>query len=287
MAIAGKPPIEPGGARRIWKAPGSLFNWFFLAGSLITLGVVLLLAHTTRAMADPNFDPFRAFGIVAFVMILLVTSYTLRRRFIRRLPGKVQNWLWLHVWFGVVCVVIVCIHENWQNVTQEFSFAFDRFTEAAFGTTALYALILLVLSGVAGRLLDLWQARVIAREADKNGVGIERSVEEQLLQLTLTVERLSAGKSAPFKNYCNALLSAGEAALLSSPALPPDETADFQRARAALAEHARLASSLHRQRRARLIIRTWRYIHIPLACAALLVISYHAIFELIQLLTGQ
>jgi hypothetical protein len=287
MAIARKTPVEPRNARRIWRTPGSLFNWLFLAASLVTLGVVALLARLTSAMPFPSNDPFRAFGIVAFVMILLVTAYTLRRRFIRRLPGKVQNWLWLHIWFGVVSVVIVGIHENWQSLTQEFSFTLDRFTEAAFGTTALYALILLVLTGIIGRLLDIWQARVIAAEADSNGAGIERAVAEHLLELTLTVERLSAGKSAPFKNYCHTALNSGQIALLSSPNLPPYESADFQRARAVLNEHARLASSLRRQQRARLVIRAWRYVHIPLACASLLVIGYHAIFELIQLLTGQ
>ena len=194
MAIANKPPVEPNSARRIWRTPGSLFNWLFLASGLIVLGTVILLAHTTSADPDPNNDPFRAFGITAFVMVLLVAAYTLRRRFVRRLPGKVQNWLWLHIWFGVASVIVVGIHENWQNVTQEFSFALDRFTEAAYGTTALYALILLVLTGIIGRLLDLWQARVIASEADRNGVGIERAVEERLLELTLAVERLSAGQ---------------------------------------------------------------------------------------------
>lgn len=286
MAIATKPPVESRNTRRIWKTPGSLFNRLFLVGSLVVLGVVILLARLATAEPDPNNDPFREFGIAAFVMILFVTAYTLRRRFIRRLPGKVQNWLWLHTWFGIASVIVVCIHENWQNITQEFSFMGDRFTEAAYGTTALYALILLVLSGVIGRLLDLWQARVIAAEADSNGTGIARSVEERLLELTLTIERLSAGKSLPFKRYCNLMLSGGPSSLQPAPDLPPYERADFQRVRSVFDEHARLALSLQRQQRARLIIRAWRYIHIPLACAALLVIGYHAIFELIQMLTG-
>lgn len=287
MAIASKPPVESRSARRIWRTPVSLFNWIFLAGSLVILGVVILLARTTSADPDPNNDPFRAFGIAAFVMVLLVAGYTLRRRFVRRLPGKVQNWLWLHIWFGIVSVVIAGIHENWQNITQEFSFMGERFTEAAYGTTALYALILLVLTGIIGRLLDLWQARVIAAEADSNGAGIERSVTEHLLELTLTIERLSAGKSAAFKSYCNAALGEGPSSFQPTPNLPPHESADFQRVRAVFVEYTRLSSSLQRQQRARLIIRVWRYVHIPIACAALLIIGYHAIFELIQILTGQ
>ncbi|HEY0756874.1 MAG TPA: hypothetical protein VGD98_23175 [Ktedonobacteraceae bacterium] len=287
MAIASKPPVEPKHARRIWKTPVSPFNWLFLAGSLIVLGVVALLAHTSGATPDPNNDPFREFGITAFVLILLVATYTLRRRFIRRLPGKVQNWLWLHIWFGSVSVIIVCIHENWQNITHDFSFMGERFSEAAYGTTALYALILLVLTGVIGRLLDLWQARIIAAEADTNGAGIARSVEERLHELALAIERLSAGKSIPFKHYCNAALGASQRSSPPVPALSANEKPDFQRAHAVLANYGRLTSSLQRQKRARLIIRTWRYVHIPLACASLLIIGYHALFELIQMLTGQ
>ncbi|HEX7736776.1 MAG TPA: hypothetical protein VF458_18155 [Ktedonobacteraceae bacterium] len=287
MTMANKAPVEPRSARRIWKTPASLFNWLFLAGSTLVLGVVLLLARVSSASPDPNNDPYRAFGITAFVMVLCVAAYTLRRRYIRRLPGKVQNWLWLHVWLGSASVLVACIHENWQNITHDFSFMSERFTEAAFGTTAVYALVFLVLSGVIGRLLDLWQARVIAGEADTNGAGIARSVEEHLLELTLAIERLCAGKSISFKNYCHTALGSSQPALLPKPTLTPGETDDFQRARAVLVNHARLTRSLQRQQRARMIIRAWRLVHVPLACAALLIISYHAIFELAQILTGQ
>lgn len=287
MTTASKPPLESRSARRIWKTPLSRFNWLFLSASLLVLLIVLLLARASSAAPNPNNDPYRAFGIVAFITVLFVAAYTLRRRFVRRLPGKVHNWLWLHIWFGILSVLLVGVHENWQNITQNVSFVGQRFTEAAFGTTALYALIFLVLSGLGGRLLDLWQARVIASEADNNGAGIASSVEDHLRSLRLTIERLSAGKSLPFKRYCNFALSEGLSSMQPMPNLPQQETADFQRVRTALSEYARLALSLQRQQRARRIIRTWRAIHSTLACVALLVIGYHAIFELIQIITGQ
>jgi hypothetical protein len=282
MAVANKPSAEQKSARRIWKTPGSKLNWFFLAGSLIVLGCVFLIYRAASATQTPypGIDPFREFGIVAFVLVLLVTSYTLRRRFLRRLPGKVQNWLWLHTWFGIASVFIVFLHENFLNITHDFSFMGERFTEAAFGMSALYALLLLVLTGIIGRLLDIWQARVIATEADTNGAGIERSVEERLQELTLTIERLSAGKSSHFKHYCARVLGGDAPFSQPLPLLTPQETDDFQRARAVLHEHARLTRSLQRQRRARLVIRAWRSVHIPLACAALAVITYHSLFEL-------
>jgi hypothetical protein len=287
MAVVNRPPAQPESARRIWRTPGSKANWFFLASSLIILGVVFLIyrsAIATQLYPGPFNDPFKEFGIAAFVLVLLVTAYTLRRRFARNLPGKVHTWLWLHIWFGIISLLIACMHDNFQNITHDFSFLASRFTEAALGTTALYALLLLVLTGVIGRLLDIWQARIIATEADTNGVGITRSVEDRLLEISFTIERLSAGKSAQFKQYC-ALVSRGEEGPAGSwPALPAHETNDFQRALTTLKEHARLTRSLQRQQRARLIIRAWRFIHIPLACAAVAVISFHSLVELWKML---
>src|SRR5579864_9308893 len=172
--------------RRIWRTPGSVYNWLFLALSIIILGWVYLfyrLAVATPPYPGPYNVPFRAFGIVSFGLVMVVGAYTLRRRFARRLPGKVQNWLWLHTWLGVISVLIAFMHDNLQNITHDFMFDVTRFSEYGYGTTAMYALLVLVVTGVVGRLLDMWQARVIAAEADTNGVGIARSLEDRLFEI--------------------------------------------------------------------------------------------------------
>ncbi len=270
MALITKPPVQQRTVRRIWKTPGSWFNWLFLLLSLVILGCVYLpyrSALATQLYPGPYNDPFRQFGIVSFCLVLLVAAYTLRRRFVRSLPGKVQNWLWLHIWFGVIIALSV-----------------SRFTEASFGMSALLALLLLVLTGVLGRLLDMWQARVIASEADTNGVGITRAVEDRLFELELAVERLSAGKSAQFKQYCDQALQMQGALPQLLSMLAPHEVKDFQRTYEVLGDRAQLEHSLLRQRRARLLIRVWRYLHISLACLAVVVIGYHSLFELWKLL---
>lgn len=282
-----KPQIQQRAVRRIWKTPGSKWNWLYLASSLLILGWVYWVyrgAVATQQYPGPYNDPFRLFGIVSFVLVLLVAAYTLRRRFVRTLPGRVHSWLWLHIWFGVVSLLVAFMHENYQNITHEFSFQASRFTEAAFGTTALYALFLLVLTGIIGRLLDLWQARVIATEADRNGVGITRSVEERLQNLSLTIGRLSAGKSASFKQFCQQAMRDGRLAQPVLPEVPANEVADFQRACETLAEYAVLSRSLRRQVRAQALMRAWRFIHIPIACAAVIVIGFHSLFELVKML---
>jgi hypothetical protein len=115
-------------------------------------------------------------------------------------------------------------------------------------------------------------------------VGITRSIEEKLFEMELAMERLSAGKSATFKQHCEKLLHSRDELLSPLPVLAAFEMGDFQRVYQILGEHRRLEQSLQRQKRARLVIRMWRYIHIPLACAALVVISYHSIAELWKML---
>ena len=60
--------------------------------------------------------------------------------------------------------------------------------------------------------------------------------------------------------------------------------ARFMRAHAPSVYEALTARALQRQKRAHRIIRTWRYIHIPLACLALLLIGYHSVVELWKML---
>ena len=287
MVLVNKPPMKQGIVRRIWKTRGSKFNWLFLVSALLLIGwanMIYRSAIATQLYPGPYNAPFRQFGIVSFVLVLLVAAYTMRRRFVRGLPGRVQDWLWLHIWFGVISILIAFMHENFQNITRNFSFMRDRFTEAAYGTTALYALLLLVLTGIIGRLLDIWQARVIASDAGTNGVGIARSIEDRLFELSLAVERLSAGKSVQFKQYCEQALYTKGMQLKLLPVLVSSEVDDFQRTYDLLTECTRLERSLQRQKHARLIILIWRYIHIPLACVTMVVISYHSIFELWKML---
>jgi hypothetical protein len=287
MALATKTPeLQPGlrgQRRRIWRAPASKAWWLWLVASALLYGCVFILylnALKTQPFPGPFSDPLRSFGIVAFLLVLATAAYSLRRRFARNLPGKAQDWLWMHTWLGITAVLVALLHANFTFALHNYCANASCLTNAYGGASALIALVVLVLSGIAGRLLDIWQARGIAQDASANGVGIVRAIDERMLELEFTVERLSAGKSEAFQQYCmQALASAGSGPTL--PGLPPQEQKDFSRAQHALGSYASLAQSLRRQKRARLIFRTWRIIHITLAVLALLIISIHSIMELL------
>ena len=271
--------IQSQGPRRLWKVPTSKAWWLTLAASIFiyTLAFVWYW-HSVKAKGFQSDQPGRGslaiLGILTFGIVSLTASYTLRRRFVRVLPGKVQDWLWMHNWLGILAVLIAMLHSNFDHILNDLRFApqYFFFTNNG-GAAALYALICLVASGIINRLLYTWQSHVIAREAGSNGVGIAQALEERILELEYTIERLYAGTSAAFKHYCiEALRNNGTSPI---PALLPQEQANFQRAQETLTIHARLLHSLQRQKRARLIINRWRIIHITIACLAIAVICIH------------
>jgi hypothetical protein len=282
MALATKPSLLA--QRRIWKSPTTKAWWIWLTVSLLLYGsvyTVYLIAIKTQPFPGPFNDPLRSFGIVSFLLVLASATYSLRRRFVRGLPGMARNWLWMHTWIGITAVLIALLHENYAHILNNYCQNASCFTQSYWGTSALLALIFLVLSGIIGRLLDTWQAHVIARDASMNGVGIARALEESILELEYTVERLSAGKSEQFKAFCLQALEGTGSLPSNIPALEPGEQADFQRTFETLVARANLAQSLQKQKRARLIIRTWRSVHIVLACVALFIILFHGVMELL------
>src|SRR5258707_160916 len=286
MALASRStssPQAPGSPQRTWQAPTSRARLLWLASALVISASIALLyvfALATQPFPGPFNDPLRGFGIVAFALVLATATYTLRRRFARNLPGKAQAWLWMHTWLGCAAILVALLHENFAHILRDYCQNAGCLTNAYGGTSAPLGLFILVASGIAGRLLDRWQARLIARDASANGAGIVQTLEEHMLEQEYRIERLCAGKSDPFKQYCLLALE-NPRAPATPPALDSREQGDFLNAREALAAHARLADSREKQRRARLIMRAWRIVHSVLAVLALIVIAFHAIAELI------
>lgn len=268
--------------RRIWKAPAARTRWFWLALAIVLYGGILLwyfYARSTQPFIGPFTDPLRFFGIVAFLLVLVTAAYSLRRRFIRGLPGMAREWLQMHIWLGIAAILIALLHTNFAPFLNSYCSSFHCLSDYQLGVSALFALIFLVVSGIVGRLLDIWEARTIAAEASSNGVGIVQALGERILDLEYTVERLSAGKSEAFKHYCLAALDTSTFST-SLPALSPQEEPDFRRARATLTERAKLVQSQQRQQQAKRIMRIWRYMHMVLAVLAVLIILYHSMAEL-------
>ena len=284
MSITRTPPSTPGTppVHRLWRAPAARTRWFWCGLAVLLsggVGVWYLLARRATRFIGPFTDPLRLFGIVAFVLVLATAAYSLRRRFVRGLPGMARDWLQMHIWLGVAALFIALLHENFLSPGDCINL--HCITQYEAGTSALIALIVLVASGIIGRLLDIWEARAIAREASSNGIGISQTVEGHLQELEYTVERLSAGKSPAFKQYCLTSLEKVHVPK-SVPELPPLEGQDFQRASTTLHTYVKLARSWQKQQRAKAIMRVWRTVHAALATFSLLIIGLHSLVELLK-----
>jgi heme/copper-type cytochrome/quinol oxidase subunit 3 len=265
---------------RLWKVPTSRARWYWLCASIVVfLSIVFwyLYAHQTQQYPGPLTDPLRFFGILAFVLVLSTATYSLRRRFVKSLPGKVQDWLWMHTWVGIITILIAMLHEDFEYITHNYCQNANCLTDTYFAGSALFALILLVISGIVGRLLDVWSTRRIASDANVNGVGIAQALTSRIQELEYTIERLCAGKSTAFKQFCEH--RRGHTPPLQ--AIATSEHADLEKVYQVTQQRTQLLASLKRQQQASLLMRNWRCAHMVIAIMALLTISYHAVMELL------
>lgn len=284
MAVSTRPP-QQNATRRVWHTPTSkaALYWFLFAALYCLIFYVLYaVVFNAHIFTGPWFDHVFRAGVMSYVMILAVAAYSWRTRFFHNLPWKAQNWVWMHMALGIAAVLLALLHADYSFVLHwDCSSQQNCFTAHYWGMPSLYALIFIALSGAVGRLLDKWQTRMIAQDASTNGIGIAKAITGRLLELEYVIERFSAGKSEPFKEYCSLAIESVGAPPAKLPELAPREQADFQGAYESLKEHARLARSLQMQQRAHSIFRAWRNAHMVLVPLALLIITYHGIAELL------
>ncbi|TMC87943.1 MAG: hypothetical protein E6J10_04120 [Chloroflexi bacterium] len=270
--------------RRIWHTPTSKAALYWLIFAAIYTAIFYVLyavLFKAPIFTGPWFDHVFRVGVMSYLLILATAAYSLRTRFVRGLPWKTQNWVWMHLWIGIAAVLLALLHADYRFVLHGYCADLSCVTGHYWGMPALYGLMFIVVSGAAGRLLDIWQARLIARDASANGVGIAKAIPGRLLELEYIIERLNAGKSEPFKHYCIQAMSSVGKLSMPIPTIEPREQADFEQAHAALEDHARLAASFKKQNRARSIFRVWRRVHMMLVPLMLLIVTYHAVLELI------
>ena len=274
--------------RRLWRVPHSNVWWISLLVALLLYGLIFAYFVKTGGFADkPGTGSLPRLGIIAFFLLPIPLAYTLRRRFFRTLPGKAQDWLWVHTWTGITILLTIMLHANFYYVLRGYCYSSACLTSFYGGPIALDGLFLLIASGIIGRVLDWRLARKIANDASSNGVGIVEALHERLRELEYTVERLFAGKSEAFKYYCRQALHQDIRSSLPYPQLPPREQSDFQRAGLVLATRAHLLQSLQQQQQARFLMRRWRTVHRTLACVALGAIGLHLGWLALHVLSGR
>lgn len=118
---------------------------------------IAIAAWSIRFSGDATPDSITGYGF-AFAgttfMLLAAIRYSLYRRSRKRGVGKLNASLHWHISFGVIGLILLCLH-SFGNLNPRT------------GTYALWGMVALVISGIVGRTLDRLMPKMIAAEVGK------------------------------------------------------------------------------------------------------------------------
>lgn len=230
-----------------------------------------------------------AYGLLGTLAILTLLYFGVRKRSYRSRWGRLEVWLQVHVYLGLLSGVLILFHTG-------FRFE-DRVALAAFG-----ALLLVVASGVWGAVAYTTLPR---RLTETEGDLTPEAMAEQIHQLGRTMARLAGGHSAPFQEVCSGLLAelkperlagwrllfglgariGGGARVADKPApwaaplarVPVPEQEDLRQLLVLSRQRTELHQRLVRQQRYRNLLDVWLYLHVPLSFALVALVAAHLV----------
>lgn len=230
-----------------------------------------------------------AYGIAAAALILVLLAFGVRKRSYRSRLGTLEGWLQAHLYLGVVAMAVAFFHTG------------GRF-EDRLATWTFVVMAVVVASGLFGAFVYAIVPRLFT-DAGSNRSAAE--ISDQLNQIGGAMERLAAGKSAPFERICRGLLEetaprplAGWRILLGKRRqrrqveareddlrtvlglVAEGEREDLQQLLVLSRQHKELLESLITQQYYRNWLDVWLWLHLPLSLALLVLLAAHAVLAL-------
>ncbi|HZX13660.1 MAG TPA: multiheme c-type cytochrome [Thermodesulfobacteriota bacterium] len=203
-------------------------------------------------------------GIVAVLLILFVMTYSLRKRVVKGVPGRLDNWLWAHIYLGILALFIIALHA-------EFRFGWD------YNTAAVIFLALVIITGVVGRYFFTRFPSSIASEQEK--------VISQLDEVKKSINELMAGSSRPFQKIIGSELNTPsplsptqeywEELLGKGAILQEEEKEDFRKAVLLLEQKAKLDAQSVSQLKYKPLFRGWLVAHLVVTGGLIVLIPLH------------
>jgi hypothetical protein len=219
--------------------------------------------------------------VLALLLVLVLTSFGVRKRWHRSRLGRLETWCQVHVYLGLLVVGVVLCHSG-------FRFE-DRVAVVAFWT-----LVAVAASGLVGALLYTVVPLLLT------GVESNLAPEEigsQLNQLGQAMARLVGGRSPALREIAHHLLGearpgwlAGWRLLLAPradaaeresswagfvPEVPPTEQQQLEQLLVLARQRRELFQALVRQLRYRNLLAVWLYFHVPLTFVLFIVLAAH------------
>ncbi|MCA9317244.1 MAG: hypothetical protein KDB73_17280 [Planctomycetes bacterium] len=200
-------------------------------------------------------------GGTAAALLLAAWVYMLRRRGLQeRLPGRLQTWLRVHVWIGLLAVWLALLHAGFH-------------VDDTLGAVLLIAFAFVVVTGLVG----WWFYVRVPGHGVVRGPGHMASVatEREIERLRRALAEAPAGRSEAFRAALARLQ--GQDARKAIGSLAPGEQETLDQARADH-DHLKAAEArLAQQRRLHVWLRGWTWLHVPVAVLLPLLVTWHAL----------
>lgn len=262
-------------------------RWRYATIVLVLLFSGLYLWHGSREFPHGGSTWGLAFGIGAFVLILLLLFFGVRKRMYRsRRWGRLETWLQSHVYLGFLALVLAVYHSGFR-------------LDDKVAVATLVVLVLVVVTGFIGAVLYTTVPRVLT-EVQSNVPMEEMS--EDLQQLERSMAHLADDKSRVFRGIHRKLLEpsrpklwAGWRILFGRPPnlqapdgdwaehlglVPSEEREDLKELLVLWRQHREIHQRLVLQQRYKNLLDAWLYFHVPLSLALVVLMTFHAYWAL-------
>lgn len=262
-------------------------RWRFGGLALLGLAVAAWLLQRRLEPASHGGSPGGlAWGILATLLILALVAFGWRKRAYRSRLGKLEGWLQVHLWLGLLVLLAVLFHTGWRFQ--------DRLALTTLGVMAL-----VVASGLVGAFLYALLPRFLTAASSRR-TPAEASA--QLNQQAQAMALLASGRSPAFQRVFQGLLDeatpgrfAGWRLLAGRPRraeagehawsrmlgeVPPPERDSLRALLVLSRQHQELLESLEAQQFYRNWLEVWLWVHVPASLALLVLVAVHAITAL-------
>ncbi|MET0791975.1 MAG: multiheme c-type cytochrome [Polyangiaceae bacterium] len=211
-------------------------------------------------------------GLSSLALCALAFFYSLRKRGLQeRLPfgrSTMTAWLWAHVYFGVLSLVCAALHAGYGLISLQFSA----------GKLALFALFVVVVSGLVWRVIYAVVPRLAAREVGNYSAGTSTARAESI---SIEIDKLTAGGSARFHEL-KAWALAGTPSDIqirqAAASLPNEEQQRFIDVTALSLVRRQALERARKQTRYGRLLQGLRIAHVPFSLLFLAAVPAHLLF---------
>ena len=214
-------------------------TYLAVATLVMVLALPFLYARLPESARDPKGTLGLGVGILALALIFATGFYSVRRARLWEQWGRLEPWLAIHTYIGIIALLLVFLHADW------------RFRPGV-ATTALLLLILVTVSGVIGWAIYLLVPARISSHREEVITPEETFFKMERIQEQ--VDRLERKK-----NKQNGHL----------------DTEQEQEHRQLEEKLKVLDKELKAEFRQEAYLGAWLYVHIPLSAALIVVASVH------------